>query len=79
MFNLVTKVEVAIKHLPQTTKSEIRLHRQELLLTLPARRVWLLLKTMRNMKRPGNPQADGAEDVIANGALRNNCRKRGRR
>lgn len=79
MFNLVTKVDVAIKHLPQTTKSEIRLHRQELLLTLPARRVWLLLKTMRNIERPGNPQADGAEDKIANGVLRNNCRKRVRR
>jgi len=77
MFNLVTKVDVAIKHLSQTTKSEIRLHRQELLLTLPARRVWLLLKTMRNIRQPDNPKADGAEDVIANGTLRKNRRKRG--
>ncbi|MCJ1246979.1 hypothetical protein MMC30_004190 [Trapelia coarctata] len=66
MFNLVTKVDVAIKHLPQATKSEIQLHRQELLLTLPTRRVWLLLKAMRNIMRPDKAQGDGAEDVIAN-------------
>ena len=75
MFDLVTKVDVAIKYLPETTKSEIRLQRQELLLTLPARRVWMLLKTMRNIRQPDKPQAEGAEDIVANGTFRNSPSK----
>ena len=67
MVNLVIKVDVWIKHLSAGAKNEVRLNRQELLITLPARRVWFFLKQIRNISRSNNPQLDGPEDVIAAG------------
>ncbi|MCJ1395577.1 hypothetical protein MMC18_008463 [Xylographa bjoerkii] len=54
MMNFVIKVD-----------DEVRLNRQELLTTLPPRRVWLFLKQIRNLGRSHDPEMDGPEDVIA--------------
>ncbi|MCJ1436100.1 hypothetical protein MMC27_005478 [Xylographa pallens] len=63
--NLVIKVDVCIQRLSTKEKDQVRLNRQELLITLPPRRVWLFLKQIRNMGRSHDPEMDGSEDVIA--------------
>ena len=69
--NFVVKVDVCIQRLSANAKDEVRLNRQELLITLPRRRVWLFLKQIRAMGRSYELQMDGPEDVIARGKDRN--------
>ena len=74
MMNLVIKVDVCIQRLSANEKDQVRLNRQELLITLPPRRVWLFLKQIRNMGRSHDPEMDGPEDVIAAGEDRDHLR-----
>ena len=73
---LITKVDTLIREYSPEVKHVVRQHRENLIFTLPPRRVWLSVKQLRNFKR-GNTHEKNLgiqigkekEDVIVDGKL----------
>ena len=68
---LITKVDTLIRAYSPEVKRTIRQHREDLIFTLPPRRVWLSVKQLRytNEKSLGYQNIKNKEDVIVDGKL----------